>query len=1467
MIKTIYKYTIMKKTARTLIFTTALMFFFNYSYGYKSIHENSNKSKSLKSISEGCVPGSSSTFLELNNVRALIHTGGDMWWDLQGNASYEVPKGSGKMALFAGGIWIGGLDVNGQLRSAAVRYRSAGVDYWPGPLVTSGANQGGVTSEVCDYFDRHFVVNRIDVEKFRTWYKATLEGNNDILQSEEYQNYSVPKVFEEWPAHADALVGAGYDHYLAPFYDYNDDGEYDPEDGDYPFFDLDGILPCGTTREERVPRLYGDQTLWWVYNDRGNVHLESNGAAIGMEIRAQQFAFSTSDELNNMTFGNYALINRSTYTLLNTYFGVWTDADMGSAWDDYVGCDVNRGLGYLYNGEECDGDGNGITYGCQPPAVGVDFFEGPYQDADGLDNPSSWTLPGNDGNVDCNNLYGFRDANGNPLKEEYGGTYQLSDNPSEDGESLANGNINGLNFGDGVADNERWGMRRFIYFNNSGDNMGDPTIDIEYYYYLTGRWRDGSYLTFGGNGYGGSIPTDFMFPGSPTTDPCGWGTISQGVPPQGDWSEETENNTPYDRRFVQSAGPFTLEPGAVNDITVGMVWARASSGGPWQSVVEVQRADDKAQKLFENCFKVVDGPDAPELSIIELDKELIFHIYNKKGSNNYKENPEDYIEKDPFISCPTSDPNCDVYFRFEGYQVFQLKDKDVSVADLGNPDKAKLVFQCDIENYDENGNPIGKLINYTYDNEIGALVPEVMVDGKNEGIQHTFKITEDQFASSDKRLVNFKKYYYIAVAYAYNNYKTYSQEYGDDGLDGQKEPYKRGRKGFSGQIKTYEAIPHKPDPQNDGTILHSSYGDGPAITMLEGVGNGAQEIDLSDETVNIIMSGSPWKADSITYKAGYGPIDVKVVDPLNVKPGVYYLAFDSCQLIGIRKSQLVKAKWKLWAEGADTTTTVDNQGNRTKSPNVIYSDQWISTYSVIERRKSIINEQLIPDLGISITINQVDFPLDKTDPNSHESDGYIDATIEFEDESKPWLTFVPDIDGCSVFDWIKSGTLEEQGCAACNDYVKPVADKDENYENILFRTWAPYMLAIKDYYLEEHVDQATNEVVSKCTRKYGIAYYRNHDQINEKEHAVQSVDLVITSDKSKWTRSPVIEMCEYDTTGGFHASGLSENNTLKFSLRNHPSVDKDGNPDGAVDDDGDPMIGMGWFPGYAINVETGERLNIMFGEDSKFPEDNGRDLIWNPTSRYTTDLFINGGYGDIVAGDVVFGGKHVIYIVGHSDVDPSKNDYMPAYDEGKTIYNKLKQADPNNPAPTSNNTRAYVFSNVMWTGIPILNDDFDLLATDVKIRLRVASPYKQGRYDFAKANPRNNNYPLFKFDLTSLAADTSDMQTAKDALDMIRAVPNPYKGYSEYELTTLDRVVKFINLPKKCTISIYTVSGTLIRRFEKDNDLTFLDWDMKNMYGIDIASGVYIIHVEAPGIGEKVLKWFGAFRPIDLTTF
>ncbi|MEQ8520807.1 MAG: T9SS C-terminal target domain-containing protein, partial [Vicingaceae bacterium] len=753
----------------------------------ENIGSKKKASQPTKASSAECAPANGLTYLNFNNVNALIETGGNMWQDRPNTASaYEVPANSGQTAIFSGSLWMGGTDANDQLKIAAVTFRQGTNDFWTGPLTTDGSAE--ITPDVCSEYDRFYHITRQDVITFLAWYncKETGEGCDAIPEG-----YKVPRVILEWPAHGDE--GLGQDFYLAPFFDRDGDGIYDPENsGDYPYYDLNGDIDCRAVRDIR---LFGDDTYWWVFNDKGNIHTETNGASIGMEIRAQAFAFATNDEVNDMTFYNYELINRSTFTLFNTYFGQWVDADLGGAFDDYVGCDVQRGLGYCYNGDDFDQDNGGQKgYGDRPPAVGVDFFEGPYQDNDGV-----------------NNAYGIgKDEALNGL-----GYYNPADARP-----------------DSIIDNERFGMRRFVYYNNAGGVNGNPNTALEHYNYLRSVWRNGSKMVFGGQGTPGTagattLECDFMFPRD--SDPRHWGT--QGIDPGFNWTEVTAGNPPGDRRFLQSAGPFTLEPGAINDITVGVVWARAISGSAEASVDKLLQADSKAQALFDNCFDVLDGPDAPDLSGVELDKEIILYLTNKKGlSNNYRKTPGDYNEVDPFIIAPEGEVY-DNKYRFQGYQVYQVSSEDVSINELGDLDRARLVFQCDIK--DE----VADIVNYTFDEELGATVPETMVkNAENDGIKTTFRVTEDQFASGDPKLVNFKTYYFIAIAYAHNEFKPYSET--PDGLDGQKLAYLPSRKGVSGGIQSVALVPHKQEPKNGGTIINSNYGDQPRITRIEGQGNG-----------------------------------------------------------------------------------------------------------------------------------------------------------------------------------------------------------------------------------------------------------------------------------------------------------------------------------------------------------------------------------------------------------------------------------------------------------------------------------------------------------------------------------------------------------------------------------------------------------------------------------------------------
>ena len=110
-----------------------------------------------------------------------------------------------------------------------------------------------------------------------------------------------------------------------------------------------------------------------------------------------------------------------------------------------------------------------------------------------------------------------------------------------------------------------------------------------------------------------------------------------------------------------------------------------------------------------------------------------------------------------------------------------------------------------------------------------------------------------------------------------------------------------------------------------------------------------------------------------------------------------------------------------------------------------------------------------------------------------------------------------------------------------------------------------------------------------------------------------------------------------------------------------------------------------------------------------------------------------------------------------------------------------------------------------------------------------------------EANAINSFNPVYSFNTDDIVANKGNLEAAKDAMEMINAVPNPYYGYSSYEANQLDNRVKITNLPQRATISIFTVSGTLVRKMKKDDTVTSIDWDLKNDYGIPIASGLYML--------------------------
>lgn len=1299
----------------------------------------------LLKTTANCKPATQAIDLDINNVRARVMTGGDMWYNVgTSQPSYEVPKGSQRHSLYAGSCWIGGLDGNKQLKVSAQLFRSYGNDYWPGPIDKATKS---ISAESCAEWDRFWKVNASTIQEFRDAYKRYADGDATALDDEKYN------VIKQWPATGNIyavgannnalpeLLGPVDAHGYAPFVDAGGpggsgpDGVYNWQHGDYPAaYGAKGSNPS--------------QFIWWVFNDIGGTKTMTKTQSIGMEVQTSAFAYSSTDFLNDATFYNYRLINRGNLVLDSCFIATWTDADLGYPFDDFIGCDTARGLGILYNGQTPDGANGQNSYGSRIPMVGVDFFIGPRK-------------------------------------------YYVNEFGRDTSRLLK--------------------MSTFSYFENQLTGpVRDPRTGTEFYNYMTGTNADGIPFSNdqsrcpGSVGYGLGPVAPFVFYGDPGNS--------------AEWSMCACKSPLQDRRFIHSSGPFTLKAGEKNDITIGVVWVDDAGACGTGSFKKIRSADDIAQALFDQGFRRTVGPEAPLLTIREMDKKLIFYITNPANSNNFNEqygDPKFYGNATFTVTSAKAKAanSADSVYRFEGYRVFQLRGPNVSLFDEnGNlTEDAVEVFQTDRKN------GISQIANFEKNLEVKSPIDQfntiIKVNGKDSGIVHSFVLTEDAFATGDKTLVNYKTYYYVAVAYAYNNFSPFdpSNEVGS-----QDKAYLIGDNGpGSTAIARYPAMPNSMNQKGD-TFSNAAYGDGVIVTRIEGIGNGGNDVQLDDTTEASILLSATNQVSYPTYKAGKSPVNIKVVDPVKV----------------------VASDWRISLTGpslADANAGLDSAASGWRIDRLDGAGNVIDTiYS--ERDLTTANEQILAKYGLSVEIGQVKAP--GVQPKA--GNGYITSDVTFANTSIPWLGGVADQPGRSLMNWIRSGTFIDEiksgEVVPCNPFDDYKTDPDMNFGTMfasntnLLSTWAPYDLVAT-------VDGTACGFAPALPGTVGNLYYSSDVVAAIKYSEYPNVDLVFTSDRSKWTRCVVLE--------AQFTSALAEGKAGKLKPRSHRSWN------GEISDDNTPVYsnvandtGMSYFPGYAINQLTGERLNIAFSEDSYLKQYNGADMLWNPTAD-VMNLFQ----------ETVFGGRHFTYILNTK------------YDSCKAFITGIK-----NPSVFINYP---AYRQIRWVGVPLLTQGSKLLSlkdglipTETRLRFRVNTPYKQYKLMPDQVAVNNTN-PMYRFSTAGMAPTDYTGNTDADALlDRVFAVPNPYKGQASggntYESNRLETKIKIINLPQKATINIYSLDGTLVRRLEKDNNDPAITWDLYNQAGLPIASGMYLIHVNAYG-KDRVLRWFGAMRPLDVT--
>ncbi len=1327
-----------------------------------------NTNTTGNSFRAACIEARAETDLNINNVRARLRAGGDLWWDGQ-RARYIVPNvdpASGQpevSSLFAGGIWLGAFDDGGNLILAAQTYRQTGNDYWTGPLNPS---TGTIEKTDCEKWDRFFTVYGSEIDALRADYfqPDPATGESDMtIDTRPARNIL------GWPGRGNPYFAELYnfelpDQDLAPFIEPagSEDGIYDPYDGDHPVIEVQGCVP------NYFNPVYADQMNWWVYNDNGNIHANTNGQPMQMEIQGLAFGYRTTDAINNMTFYRYKLLNRNNLSLNKTYFSLWSDPDLGCYNDDYIGVDTITGLGYVYNADANDDATCGtdaVGYGTNIPALGVDYFRGPL------------------------------DSAGNEL-----------------------------------------GLSSFIYFENTNDGVrGNPSSAVQHYRLMDGFWLNGDPISRGGNGSNG--PTADKFPYVFYSLPNENGPDS--------WSMCGEAITGADYRFLHTSGPFVLKPGATNELISGVVWTPEIPDYPCPSLTQLIKDDVLAQNLFDDCFKITDGPDAPFVDIVEMENELILNLTYVPSQNNYRLG---YSESPARLRGFGGDSS----YTFQGYKVYQVVSENISVTDLENPEKARMIYQVDMQDQ------VSKIINWEAfsDPDVNAFIPTIMVEGENKGIKHTFQVKEDKFTLKNPKLVNHKSYFFCVVAYGHNEYQAYSPTLNT----GQATPYLQGRRNF----RIYTGIPRPNSPEYNGIVLNSEYGDRPEITRIDGKGNGGGLfLDFADPAAaeaEILNNGTLGK---ITYAKGKGPIDVKVVDPLRVPSGKFQLYISDQNY-----------QWDRDTTAAGIVLTPVPPTGVTALADSLF---WVlkevndptafwSSYQPL----SVNYEQYVPELGISLIVERI------SAPGAGGVSGYIGSTAEYADTTKkPW--FVGISDGTPPFDYLKTGnSQQDQSLDPAEDYAKMVDG------------WHPFMLAYPSFSSGEFI--VTTTQVQESGISYANPWRTNINNRNSLLSNLRNVNIVMTKDKSKWSRCIVTETAtryHSDPTDGLGLAIPSGKTSVDWK-NNQPGRDKDGNVDN------DPAAaGMSWFPGYAYDVETGERLNIFFGENSFyngaffdnniFPGSNtGNDMLFNPTNMVQaappSGIPVFGEENLFLA--AVLGGQHAIYVTSTP------------YDQCQAVITKYNATLPGG---VQKGYRVLIDKTIIWSvmmhmekGTSMLDNSLNpkteghIPPDDLTFKLRVKTPY-----EVFTATGDNNGYPLYEFDLTSLSPSKEEQSSLESALDLMRVVPNPYYAYSQYEQTETQNIVKVTNIPAKCDVRIYGLDGRLVREYKiaqeynaeirngiarigafgsgdiEEQISTSVDWDLKNSFGVPVGSGVYLIHVTIPGVGERVLKSFIINRALD----
>ncbi|MFK8007156.1 MAG: T9SS type A sorting domain-containing protein [Saprospiraceae bacterium] len=319
-----------------------------------------------KTNAQDCTLPQAQKLLQGNNISANILLGGDLFWDRNDASFNTYPSPLPDVhSIFNTGLWLGGftgLPDNPILKSAHSDYNSStSFDFSAGPL---SSENGTVDFETCANYDRLWEVLGSEIEQHITDF-----NDNGIIDNQISNIYSYPGHQNPYFENNNGFTLPLNIQEFAPFWDNDNDGIYNPDQGDYP-------LPSAVHKDH-----YPDHLIWGVFNDAGANHTSSSGDAIRAEIQVTAWASFCTDNviINNTVFTSHKIINRAQDQIDSLFSGTFVDFDLGCYTDDYVGSIPSMNTFYAYNSSPSDGN-NGIcqgginTYADNPPVQAVTYL-------------------------------------------------------------------------------------------------------------------------------------------------------------------------------------------------------------------------------------------------------------------------------------------------------------------------------------------------------------------------------------------------------------------------------------------------------------------------------------------------------------------------------------------------------------------------------------------------------------------------------------------------------------------------------------------------------------------------------------------------------------------------------------------------------------------------------------------------------------------------------------------------------------------------------------------------------------------------------------------------------------------------------------------------------------------------------------------------------------------------------------